>query len=179
MNKRAQNLFDINMVAVKKQLAKAPFEFDEESGEDVRRVWLGTVFGLTPSGKFYTPFACSNVSGDCPVCQGKGHMTPKTGNKIRKRAEARSKDFARKTLKRTGDARQRYAEAVKELRIKAFNASRDECPCCYGSGSLSATKDELWNEALEHAAESIDAYVDFHDSDIFIAQRKQEAEIDM
>lgn len=33
------------------------------AGEDtVGLDWLGTIFGITPSGKFYTPFAYSNVT---------------------------------------------------------------------------------------------------------------------
>lgn len=37
------------------------FQDDPEHNE-VRRVFLGTVFVLTPSGKYYTPWACSNVT---------------------------------------------------------------------------------------------------------------------
>jgi hypothetical protein len=28
----------------------------------MKTVWLGTVMGLAPSGKYYLPFACSNVT---------------------------------------------------------------------------------------------------------------------
>jgi hypothetical protein len=41
----------------------------EEGG--VERAWVGTILGLTPSGKVYTPFACSNVT-PCPRCDGGG-----------------------------------------------------------------------------------------------------------
>lgn len=34
---------------------------------EIRGVFLGTVFGLTPSGKYYAPFACSNVEV-CEAC---------------------------------------------------------------------------------------------------------------
>jgi len=36
-----------------------------------RGIFLGTVFALLPSGKYYMPFACSNVDL-CPRCHGKG-----------------------------------------------------------------------------------------------------------
>lgn len=170
MSNRAQNLLDINIKAVATELAKEEPEFDEESGQYIKRVWLGTIFGLTPSGKFYTPFACSNVAGDCPTCNGSGYIEPKTKSRVRKRAEARSKSFARKTLARQGEARQAYLARVKDARISAFNASKTECPCCYGSGSLSATKDELWNEALEKAADKIGAYMDHFDGSVFVCQ---------
>lgn len=43
---------------------------DEEA--IVGQAYLGTVFALTPSGKYYMPFACSNVVS-CPECGGDGH----------------------------------------------------------------------------------------------------------
>lgn len=176
MSNRASNLLDINFKAVEAELADTESEFDGESEQYVKRVWLGTVFGLTPSGKIYTPFACSNVAGDCPVCEGSGQVEPRTKARIRKRAEARSKAFARKTLARQGESRQAYVARVKSARISAFNASKTECPCCYGSGSLSATKDELWNEALEAAAQEIDAYVDYFDDSVFVCRLAEEQE---
>lgn len=47
------------------QLKKAFDYADEEEDEDgniVKRVFLGTVFGLIPSGKYYMPFALGNVT---------------------------------------------------------------------------------------------------------------------
>lgn len=45
---------------------KATFEEEEEQedwdGNIVKRTYLGTVFDLTPSGKYYMPFVCSNVT---------------------------------------------------------------------------------------------------------------------
>ena len=40
-------------------------------GNKVQSVFLGTVLDLMPSGKFYLPFACSNVE-PCPRCKGTG-----------------------------------------------------------------------------------------------------------
>jgi len=37
----------------------------------IASLYLGTVFALTPSGKYYTPYANSNVE-DCPRCHGTG-----------------------------------------------------------------------------------------------------------
>ena len=47
-----------------------------ETGEDwegnkIKSYFLGTVFCLYPSGKYYMPFACSNVEL-CPKCKGEG-----------------------------------------------------------------------------------------------------------
>ena len=40
----------------------------------IASLFLGTVFSLSPSGKYYLPFACSNVDL-CPRCHGTGHTT--------------------------------------------------------------------------------------------------------
>ena len=51
--------------------------YDNDSGDEERQVYLGTVFSVMPSGKYYLPFACSNVES-CPVCKGEteyGEMT--------------------------------------------------------------------------------------------------------
>jgi len=37
-------------------------KFEEEEDGSFRRVYLGTVFTLSPSGKFYMPWARSNVT---------------------------------------------------------------------------------------------------------------------
>lgn len=51
----------INWDAVRRQMDAAEWEQGED-GCEFRAVWLGTALGLTPSGKIYTPFACSNVT---------------------------------------------------------------------------------------------------------------------
>ena len=52
------------------QIEKAE-AYDDMETNQVQSVFLGTVFDLTPSGKFYLPFACSNVK-PCPRCKGTG-----------------------------------------------------------------------------------------------------------
>lgn len=51
--------------------------YDNDSGDEERQVYLGTVFGLMPSGKYYTPWASSNVEV-CPVCEGETEYGEKT-----------------------------------------------------------------------------------------------------
>ena len=36
-------------------------EYDSDAGAFIGRAWLGDCFALTPSGKYYQPWACSNV----------------------------------------------------------------------------------------------------------------------
>jgi hypothetical protein len=59
--------------------------YDDFEGTKTRTVYLGTVFGIMPSGKYYEPYANSNVDAcprckgtrkfngqDCPYCEGMG-----------------------------------------------------------------------------------------------------------
>lgn len=51
---------DFDAIAKAVDAEGMPHEYD--SGMWERSIFLGTVFTLTPSGKFYMPWACSNVS---------------------------------------------------------------------------------------------------------------------
>lgn len=44
-----------------------------EPDDDTGRCYLGSVLNIFPSGKYYTPFACSNVDA-CSVCSGSGSV---------------------------------------------------------------------------------------------------------
>lgn len=46
----------------------------QDSTQMIASCFIGTVFSLTPSGKYYLPFACSNVE-DCSRCHGTGKTT--------------------------------------------------------------------------------------------------------
>lgn len=43
--------------------------YETSEGDFVKSVYLGTVFGIFPSGKYYMPWACSNLEL-CPMCHG-------------------------------------------------------------------------------------------------------------
>jgi hypothetical protein len=43
----------------------------DDSGNIIGRAFIGTVFTLTPSGKYYMPWACSNLEV-CGNCNGQG-----------------------------------------------------------------------------------------------------------
>lgn len=56
-------------------LARVTCEKNQEvdcQGELVGRAYLGSWLNINYSGKYYLPFACSNVD-PCPMCHGKGH----------------------------------------------------------------------------------------------------------
>ena len=46
----------------------------DDEGRMVESVFVGTVMALTPSGKYYLPFACSNVEV-CPRCKNPQGVT--------------------------------------------------------------------------------------------------------
>ena len=165
---------------IERELEAGDWEADAEDDTiEVSRVWLGTIFGLTPSGKFYVPFACSNVAGDCKACDGRGTREPRTGKRIRARAAARQSRFSRGTVKRgfaQSPAGSAYSARVRKMRHDAFIVSDTTCDCCAGTGSASAARDERWNEALEEAASAIGAYVDRFDDSIAIAQSRDASE---
>jgi hypothetical protein len=65
MSDTPERIFDLD--AIRRELDKQQWEpdyQDDPERSEVRRVFLGTVFALVPSGKFYTPWACSNVTED-------------------------------------------------------------------------------------------------------------------
>lgn len=53
---------DIDWEGIKQELNAIGEPFEDDCGNKVKAIFLGSVFSLTPSGKYYTPFACSNVN---------------------------------------------------------------------------------------------------------------------
>jgi len=52
-----------NIENLKEELESAEWDVDPDNPDmESRQVYLGTVFALYPSGKFYTPWANSNVT---------------------------------------------------------------------------------------------------------------------
>lgn len=73
-----------NLAAIRAELDREDWEDDDENpGTQVRRTFLGSTFTLTPSGKFYVPFACSNLDA-CPTCKGTGRVT---GRRYKRRTQ--------------------------------------------------------------------------------------------
>lgn len=165
---------------IRAKLDRGSWETDPEDPTcEVRRVWLGTIFGVTPSGKFYTPFACSNVAGDCKACGGSGVLTPRTGKRARARAKRRQGDYSRGTITRGGmgtPAGNAYADRVRKARLADFYAARLMCSACDGLGSRSAALDERFNTALEKEAAKIGTFVEYQDESIFISESRERLE---
>ena len=75
---------NIDWSAVRADLDSTEWEYDRESHQFERRSFLGTCFGLTPSGKYYTPWANGNVD-PCPACGGSGQRRLKVKRRVMKK----------------------------------------------------------------------------------------------
>jgi len=117
-----------------------------ERGREIRSVGLGSVMALTPSGKYYMPFACGNLSM-CPVCEGTGTVKPSASRRLvnkRRNREIRSRDL---WVKRYGPALHWPAHILaRSARLSSLMRQIGVlCSRCGGLGSHEAYDDELWN----------------------------------
>lgn len=53
-------IFDLQKIRT--LLDAEPWEEDKYNNSETRRIFIGTVFSLMPSGKYYVPWACGNVT---------------------------------------------------------------------------------------------------------------------
>lgn len=166
-----------NLKLIRAELDRATWEHDiGNPGTECRRVWLGTVSGLTPSGKYYQPFACSNVE-PCPRCEGKGTLPPHRKRRIVKKWEARSAWTLRRFDRLYDEPRSKLVDAPKGMptlgpnyqpaghkaayafiarqpamfRLRSGIPRPQWCPHCQGMGSREVLLDELWHEAVSEA----------------------------
>lgn len=152
-------------------------------GNRVGMYLVGTVFNLLPSGKYYQPFACSNVT-PCPKCHG--NRTVKNPLRQRRRAERtqrRLRQLVKQYLGLYGihDKWPRsQQERVKRLRAieKKYHANLT-CSHCEGVGSREAHLDEVWWKAFEAVADKHGCFVTSGEGDpcdIFVGMAAEEEE---
>lgn len=174
---------DWNFCHIARELEIEPWEAESDNpGTEIRRVWLGTIYGITPSGKCYAPFACSNVVGDCPVCTGTGTRKPTESKRHLNRAKSREARLCRGLLNRPGTWTERespagkYQARVARFRSRCRRVLDTSCPACGGLGSISAYRDERWSEEMERKAEAIGAFLDYQDESVFVSQCRDSEE---
>jgi len=131
-----------------------PSEYDDEMLEGL--TYLGSILSLSPSGKFYLPFACSNLS-PCEACHGKGSYPPKSPKRIAKKARKRLDRERKRFRALVAQGKREWGKATKRERklwrkLERLSAPQT-CGLCAGYGSREALEDELWREALEATAE--------------------------
>ena len=129
----------------------------DEEGE--ASVFVGTVFSLTPSGKYYMPWASSNVQG-CDGCNGTGtvrfSVSPRVAKKWKNQQQIR-----RLWIKRYGvpsawpERIRRRSDRLNQLLARASNV----CLNCGGLGSAEAYRDERWQEFVEEELQRFGCYL--------------------
>jgi hypothetical protein len=110
----------VDLVELQQQLDLAEI-YEDEEGNKIQTIYLGSILDLTPSGKFYTPFAHSNVDG-CPRCNGNGMIKNKHGKK-KKYALAQRKHL---TLLKQINHYDTWANAPTKLRKAIHKAYKQE-----------------------------------------------------
>lgn len=124
---------------------------------------LGSVFALTPSGKFYAPFACSNVMG-CKRCKGTGTVTNRRADAAKyARMDAAITEYLHHLWATEGMAVNWSSPSA--YLISMAREERDQyratltCTWCDGTGSHEAAKDADWHAALERVAKQFGLFV--------------------
>ena len=130
----------------------------ENGGELVGHVFIGTVMGLTPSGKFYSPFACGNLD-PCVRCGGKGKLVNRRANAdLFAQLTEWANTLRQYAINRYGVysdgkwSRSITTEIERTDRMAQNVRETKQCPICEGVGSFEALKDEIWREVLEEVA---------------------------
>jgi hypothetical protein len=146
----------LNWDSILSDLRSEPWAWRD--GQWERTTFIGTVFGLYPSGKYYTPWACSNVN-PCDTCGGKGKLVRPIKRRIAKKWTNYLDRFQRLCQVR-GVGWNSWA--MKHNRHASFIQSRERghpCPACGGMGSREAYLDACFQEDLEAEAEQHGVYV--------------------
>ena len=174
--------FDLD--AVKADLESQEWETGPD-GDECRSVFLGTIFSICPSGKYYQPWAAGNVEM-CVLCGGMGTVKNimadvalykfwrNAGNDIR--AEA-IESFGFIRLGKWPQRAMRILETVDNL-SERFRPNI-ECPQCGGVGSTEALLDEIWREKADAVYESRGFSIESGEGDpcdIFAVQYKSDEE---
>lgn len=113
-----------------------------------RAVALGSVTSLNPSGKYYMPYACSNLD-PCPVCHGEGSVRVTVKRRLVRKWTNENKRRRRLWVQRYPGGVYtwpREVQAASEALNRRLARTRGECPRCAGCRSAEAHDDELWYE---------------------------------
>lgn len=192
--------FDLD--AIRKELDGEEWESDDALGGDqVRRVYLGSVLNLCPSGKYYMPWACSNVMG-CAQCGGTGMLPIHPNRRVAKRMQARHKRIMKRFDRLYGPDREAHDRRFPSLipsyqpsdrkaayayiasqpeRYRMRHLSGPSCMACGGTGSREAHLDSLWREDAENAFSAMGLSLESGEGDgcdLFAAEYRETPDTD-
>ena len=164
---------------IKEMVEAESWEDDyENKGSQLRTVMLGSIFTITPSGKMYAPFACSNVAG-CAGCNGTGHVKSRYKRRVLKKWASRQKVRA-KWIAQYGYANEWPAHILaKSAKLNSLNL-RDNpcCTRCGGMASAEAHDDEQWRQEMEAALGEVGLSLHYYEDSIFAAEYRETPEND-
>lgn len=142
----------INWQAVRSELDREAWEVDRDNDDiETRTIYLGSVLSLYPSGKYYMPFACSNLDA-CDTCSGTGKAPHRHKRRsVKKWKNAYDRNSA-KWQRTHGDGLRPCDNAYLHYCLRHMYA--DDCAACGGVGSREAYLDELYREKLESEADA-------------------------
>lgn len=136
----------------------------------IRQVLLGSVFSLMPSGKYYMPWACSNVD-PCESCNGRGTFPTHRKRRIIRKWANQAIRGRRKADHLRSQGMTEYSEIRR--RIATYRPTSRNCEHCGGQGSREAYLDSLFQERLESEASKLGFSVDSGEGDpcdIFVSE---------
>jgi hypothetical protein len=141
---------------VREDLDREEWQWNEWNDQFERAICIGSVFSLMPSGKYYTPWACSNVT-PCPHCQGRSKVETTNKRLLKKWRKAVARTHVRaaefnlagnlKKLEKHGWFR--YYRNARTL-LTRYDKT---CSYCNGVGSREAYLDELYSDKLNAEAD--------------------------
>jgi len=166
---------------VKKSMEQAEWQDDWDGGDgQLRSVFLGTVFSLYPSGKYYLPFACSNLD-PCPDCLGKGEIPlhrpkRKDYHRARRKSDRLKIEFVR--LQQIFGSSDAVPESFMDKLHEAWHRSEyyrpvRHCELCDGMGSHEAKLDSDYQEELDREAAEHGYFImsgEGNPCDLFVAE---------
>ena len=162
---------------IRKELDRT--EWEDTGDHYERMVFIGTVFNLYPSGKYYMPWACSNLD-KCKQCEGNGMVEVKKHRRLRKKwLMARSQITRRANkFKILGNVSQLqkhswYRYYLNLAKLVTRHNLDGICSNCNGIGSREAYLDEKFSDLLEDEASAHNLFVTAGEDDpcdIFVGE---------
>jgi hypothetical protein len=149
-----------------------PGEFEDERIETddnnqivqvIGSSYLGSILSISPSGKYYLPFACGNVD-ECSRCHGSGQgkIIPcqYCHGSGRRSLETMANDMHETLCQIKANIRQRSPECAIDEQTNTIECwvcngsgqTHETCAYCGGLGSREAYEDQVWNETLDECA---------------------------